>query len=217
MRIHLRARVLVLALWAACSFQAVYGGKLSDRKEPADWSQTVRKVDWAGIEGVIKGNKVSETKSLGQAGGGTYKEVPEQGAVLIGFDCIMTPYDNSPAVVRGIAPIFLTKEGVKTGSIHGAEKGQQTIKPFIAKPGYAVGKVTGRFDGRAMRQIKIRFDKIAGSALDSRDTYETTWIGKYDKSHLTEEAVSTAGTIPVGISGTSGWGLDSLQLVFQSP
>lgn len=91
------------------------------------------------------------------------------------------------------------------------------IKPFIAKPGYAVGKITGRIDGTAMRQMKIRFDRIAGTALNPHDTYETTWIGKYDKGSVSEQVIETSGKLPIGITGASGLGLDSLQLVFWAP
>ena len=208
---QMKASVLALCLASALIVSAE---DLTPRKEPADWTKTLQDIKWDDLRSSIQNNQVSEAKILGHGSGQSYKEVPQKGAILIGFECSMSPFKKSPQPVRGIAPIFLTEEGLMTGTVHGAEKGKLTLHPVIAKPGYAVAKVTGKFDGNAMRQIKMRFDKISGSHLDPKDTYESPWIGTYDRSLVTEGSSETSDNIPVGIAGGSGWGLDGLKLVF---
>ncbi len=215
MKLPLHAAAAALfTLWTG-SFLTIHGEDLSPRKETGDWSKTQREIHWDSLKGSGEKNELGETKLVGHKTGEPYRQVPEQGAVLIGFDCSMTPFKKSPVTVRGIAPVFLTQEGPRTGVIQGAEKGKVTLKSVVARPGYAVGKVTGKFDGNAMRQIKVRFDKIAGTHLDPRDNYESPWIGTYDKALVTEDAIDTSGGIPVGIAGGSGIGLDGLRIVFQ--
>ncbi|MDB6137931.1 MAG: serine protease, partial [Verrucomicrobiaceae bacterium] len=209
-------KAAVLALWVASAL-SVYGDDLSPRKEPGDWSKTLRDVKWADLKGSIQKNQLGEAKSLGHDSGQPYREVPARGAILVGFDCSMSPFKKSPQTVRGITPVFLTQDGLMTGTVHGAEKGKLTLHPLVAKPGYAVAKVTGKFDGTAMRQIKVRFEKISGTHLDPKDAYESPWVGTYDKSLVTEDASDTSDNLPIGITGGSGWGLDRLRLVFLSP
>ncbi len=213
MKLSFRVLTALLAFGAA-GLPAVHGEDLSPRKEPGDWSKVQRDIQWPKLRESIEKQELGETKTLGYKTGGFYREVPEKGAVLIGFDCSMTPFKKSSSTVRGIAPVFLTQEGAMTGTVHGAEKGKVTLHPVVAKPGYAVGKITGKFDGAAMRQIRVRFDKIAGSRLDSKDSYESPWIGTYDKALVTEQSVDTSGNLPVGVAGGSGIGLDGVRIVF---
>ena len=112
--------------------------------------------------------------------------------------------------VHGIRPIYLTKNGQKDGQTWGGRGGNSNFR-IVAKPGYAVGKVSGQFDGTAIRRLKVRFDRIYGLKLNPKESYETEWIGEYDDAKETN--ADTNGHLLVGLSGKSGAGLDAVRLV----
>lgn len=171
-------------------------------------------VAWEEIERLVAQGAVKESALLSHDTSDPYKDVPEDGAVLVGFEFIMTPFKKSPSTVRGIRAIFLTKHGEIKGAQHGAEKGKPTDINIVARPGYAVGKVTGQFDGVAIRRLRIHFERMDGVKLDARDAYDSSWFGIYDRNLTTEATIDTGDHVPVGIAGRSGWGLDGLKLVF---
>jgi hypothetical protein len=171
-------------------------------------------VAWEEIEHLVAQGAVKESALLSHDTSDPYKDLPEEGAVLVGFEFIMTPFRKSPRTVRGIRAIFLTKHGEIKGAQHGAEKGKPTDVNVLARPGYAVGKVTGQFDGVAMRRMRIHFERIDGLKLDDRDAYDSPWFGIYDRSLVKEATIETGDHVPVGIAGRSGWGLDGFKLLF---
>ena len=167
--------------------------------------------DWKELARLVAGEAYAKTPMVGHDGSFQFiKDIPAQGAILTGFECVLTPFRQSLSTVRGVRPVFLTDSGQITGSSWGAPKGNAVFK-VIAKPGYAVGKISGQFDGIALRRLKVRFDRICGLKLDPKDSYETDWIGQFERAE--EASVETHGRLPIGLSGNYGAGLDGLRLV----
>lgn len=174
-------------------------------------------VPWAELRALVARGAIKESKLLSHHNGKPYKDVPEQGAVLVGFDLFMTPFKESESTVRGIRAVFQTERGELRGEIHG--KHGEGVEPVavVAKPGYAVAKVVGEFDRVAIRRLRVHFERVAGTRLDGRDEYKSEWFGAY-KDRLTDKGtIDTDGSVPVGISGHSGLGLDGLRLISVNP
>ena len=177
--------------------------------DPASLSAT----EWQQLSLAIEKGNVAATKILAQKGGSVFEEIPKGGGILVGFDLIITPFDKSENTVRGIAPVFQTRDKQVTGATYGSKKGKATTQ-LLAKPGYAVGKVTATYDGVAIRTLKVRFDRIDGLKLNVKDSYESPWIGTYDSASTSEGSIDSRGRLPVGLSGQFGLGIDGLRLVF---
>lgn len=167
--------------------------------------------EWQELATLVLAEAYAKTPILGRDSiSKVIKDLPDAGAILIGFECTITPFGSSNETVRGLRPVYLTKDGQRTGSIWGAQNGNSVFR-LVANPGYAVGKITTRYDGTAIRRIKIRFDRICGLKLNPKDSYESAWIGEYE--NLEEVSADTNGRIPIGISGKHGAGLDGISLV----
>jgi hypothetical protein len=188
------------------------GGAAS--KTPADSAPTSAVASGAKADAATPG-QLGTTTIVGHVGGGSeYRDVAKDGAVLIGFNIIITPFKDSNDTVRGVMPIYLGKTGESKGSTYGAGKGSSTRR-VTAKPGYAVGAITIQYSGLSIRRMKLRFDRIDGKRLDTKDSYESPWVGVYNDAK--EEKVDLEGKLPVGIAGSSGLGLDCIGLVFLQP
>lgn len=175
----------------------------------ADESATLP--DWQELARRISGKAYVKTRIIGQdSNTRIIRDLPESGAVLVGFDCVLAPYKRSNETVHGLRPVFLAKSGIVGGTSWGDRKGNSTFR-LIAKPGYAVGKVTGQFDTVALRCLKVRFDRMHGLKLDPRDSYESAWIGLFADAE--EVSAETNGRLAVGIVGKHGGGLDGFRLV----
>ena len=70
-------------------------------------------------------------------------------AVLVGFNIVLGPHQDSKEMVRGLSPIYRGKKGEMAGGSYGAQKGPNS-KRVVAKPGYAIGKVTIGWSGLAI-------------------------------------------------------------------
>ena len=169
--------------------------------------------DWQQLSLAVEKGEVAATKILAQKGGSVFEEIPKGGGILVGFDLIITPFEQYENTVRGIAPVFQTRDQKTTGAFYGAKKGKTTTH-LLAKPGYAVGKVTATYDGIAIRRLKVRFDKIDGLKLNTKESYESPWIGIYDSDLTFEGSIDSRGRLPVGLSGQAGLGVDGLRIVF---
>ena len=74
------------------------------------------------------------SKQVGGTEGGS--DVPEGGALLVGFEYFQ-PWSNSDTgTVRSLRPYFLTKEGVVPGKDRGTM--ERVTNKIMAKPGYAI-------------------------------------------------------------------------------
>ncbi len=167
--------------------------------------------DWTALAARTSSQQYVKTRLLGHEGGGkVLRDLPESGAVLVGFECVLEPFRRSSEIVHGLRPLFLTQRGVAAGTLWGDRTGNSTFR-LLAKPGYAVGKVTGQSDGIALRCLKVRFDRMHGFKLNPQDSYESAWIGTFPDAE--EASADTHGRLVVGIVGKHGGGLDGLRLV----
>lgn len=168
--------------------------------------------DWNALAAAIARSAYSETDIVGHdSRSRLINDLPLPGGVLIGFECIVEAFKKSPGIVHGIRPIYLTGQGEKRGQTWAKQKGESEVR-IVAKPGYAVGSLSGRYDGVALRKIKVRFDRIVGMKLDKKDSYESPWVGVHEGKGQ-ESSVDTLGRLAIGLGGHHGGGLDGLRLI----
>jgi hypothetical protein len=171
--------------------------------------------DWKALAASLAKSEYQETNIAGHdSNASPIRDLPQSGGVLIGFECIIGPFKDSQETVRGVKPIFLTEGGQKEGTIWGSKKSASVLR-VIAKPGFAVGRVTGQYDGVAIRRMKVRFDRLFGMKLNSADSYETDWIGSYENQ--TEASADTNGRLAIGLAGMCGLGVDGIRLICLKP
>jgi hypothetical protein len=139
---------------------------------------------------------------------GTFRDLPRQGGLLIGFDVGLGRFVDRE-VVYALRPLYLTADGEipteRYGLFVDRNLPNQTIKTKVshqvrvkAKPGYAVGGVTIR-TGLAIDGMSLTFIRIAGQALDSRDVYVSEWVG--NSSGGREATLGGGGNLIVGVFG----------------
>jgi serine/threonine-protein kinase len=125
----------------------------------------------------------------GRWGKNPFLEVPEEGALLIGFCC------DHGLVMGYVQPIFLTAIGEKLGQAYGRPAPQ--VHCVKARPGYAVGQITVRsgdlFDG-----MGLTFMKVHETGLDTQDSYASPWLGSKGGATL---VIGGDGNFIVGIHG----------------
>jgi serine/threonine-protein kinase len=142
---------------------------------------------------------------VGGTGGGPFEDLPKPTALLVGF---RFSWEGSPAVMTMVQPLYSTN-GVTSqlGKTHGG--GSTSPQEVSAKPGYAVGGVVLRGRTR-VNGIKVIFMRIAGPALDPRDTYESEWFGD---SGPGEVVLGRTGVYVIGIHGADGTQVDNLGII----
>jgi hypothetical protein len=118
----------------------------------------------------------SPTKIVG--GGYGQPQVEEDkappGGILIGFEAGRGAVFGIDAVCA-VRPIYVNAKGKQiTGARHGLAPAQIVL--VKAKPGYAVGAITGRA-GLLLDGFSVTFMKITKHGLDPQDSYESDWIG----------------------------------------
>lgn len=126
------------------------------------------------------------------------RDIPGSGGILVGLELFLAPHADYKETVAALRPIFLEQSGQKNGSYWGSSQVEGNFQ-LLANPGYAIGKLSVKFDGVAIRSIKVRFDRLRGLALDNGDSYETEWIG--EAGDAKEFSVETNGRLAVGIVG----------------
>jgi S1-C subfamily serine protease len=103
----------------------------------------------------------------------TYRDVCEEGGVLIGFQVGLGKFVNND-IVSSLRPIFRTKDGEKFGKWQGpAPAAPVTVK---AKPGYVVSGVSMR-TGLGIDGFTLTFAKLGADGLDLKDTYNSEPVG----------------------------------------
>jgi hypothetical protein len=157
---------------------------------PIDWAELASRI----TEGGIAMSPVLGIDPITQK----IRDIPGAGGILVGLDLFLAPHANYSETVAALRPIFLEKGGQKSGTYWGSSRVEGNFQ-LLANPGYAIGKLSVRFDGFAIRSVKVRFDRLRGLALDKADSYETEWIGEAGEAK--EFSVETNGRLPVGIVG----------------
>lgn len=142
----------------------------------------------------------------------TYRDVPERGGLLIGFQVGLGKFVNND-IVKSFRPIFLTKSGERFGSWHGPVPAAPiTLK---AKRGYVVSALTVRA-ALSLDAITITFAKLGKDGLDLSDTYTSQTAGGNGGRPF---SVGGQGALFVGVTGhvTNDGAPSSLGLVAVLP
>ncbi len=103
----------------------------------------------------------------------TYRDVCEEGGVLIGFEVGLGKFTTND-IVKSLRPIYWTKDGEKLGTWHGSVPAAPvTVK---AKPGYVVSAISVRA-ALTLDALTLTFAKLGKNGLDLRDTYNSEPVG----------------------------------------
>jgi hypothetical protein len=149
---------------------------------------------WMNIRKAMADQKTKHWPIIGGFfGRQTYEEVPDGGAVLIGFRYTIGR-NNLPGVMQ---PIFLTPGGEVGGRIYGQAEPGAVPQIVKAKPGYAIGAIFVR-GGGGFDAFKPIFMRIKDKGLDLDDQYEGTQVGGDGGSSGT---VGGDGNFIVGVHG----------------
>ncbi|MGC3971345.1 MAG: hypothetical protein QM775_29595 [Pirellulales bacterium] len=146
------------------------------------------------VEAALKAKRTVDTDRNG-GGRESYRDVPEAGALLVGFDIGLGKFIDSD-IISSIRPLYWTREGVKEGAWHGYDE-----RPFVriqAKPGYVVGGLKMNA-GLGVDSLQVVFMRTADGRLNPRDTYESERIGGDGGGQ--EKPLACDGSIVVGLHG----------------
>jgi len=103
----------------------------------------------------------------------SYRQIPTDGGILIGFQVGQGKFVNSP-IVDALRPIYSTKNGKQMGSWIGP----QPANPITvqAKPGYFVSDISIR-TGLLIDGLSLRFTKLDNNRIQVADQYDSEWVG----------------------------------------
>jgi hypothetical protein len=153
---------------------------------------------WAEIRRLIAAKKFQKWRIVG---GGfsreTFEEIPQGGAILIGFKYTTTRNGRYPGVVQ---PIYRTSAGEALGGVYGVPERGAKIEVVKARPGYAVGAIYIR-GGGGFDAFKPIFMRISGNELDINDKYEGPHIGGQGGRETT---LGGDGQFIIGVHGKTG-------------
>jgi hypothetical protein len=163
----------------------------------------------AAAKAAAEANNLQQTRTLGGSGKTPFSETSANPSVLIGFELGLGKFFNLE-VIYALRPIYLTAEGERRGPPHGlfqtfgAAKRRSKVTRTVwvtAKPGYAVGGLTGRA-GLLLNGMAVTFMRLDGGKLNPDDKYQSDWIG--DRTGGSETAIDSQGMLVVGIHGKEG-------------
>jgi hypothetical protein len=127
----------------------------------------------------------------------TYRDVCEEGGVLIGFQVGLGKFGDNETV-NAVRPIYRTKSGEKFGQWHGpAPASPVTLK---AKPGYVVSGLSLR-TGLGLDALSLVFTKLGPNGYVSGDTYNSEQAGGNGGGPST---AGGNGALFVGVTGHLG-------------
>ena len=133
-----------------------------------------------------------------------YRDAPRDGSILVGFDVALRVHDDS-AQILALRPRYLTAKGEiivgqSAGSFSNSRDHQiNRNEKVLAKPGYAVACVFLNH-GIGLHGMTVKFMRVAGAALDPKDSYQSPWIGKKGGTNHDKVLSSERGPV-VGVYG----------------
>jgi hypothetical protein len=158
----------------------------------------------------VAGGNVTTTRLAGvDVSRTTFRETPDEGAVLIGFEVGLDKFLDDD-VIRALRPIFLKQSGEFTSGYLGAVNKQgpgnkpgkdKKVTRWVtvkAEFGYAVGSVQLR-TGLNIHGLSLTYMRLAGSTLDPAKTYTSEWVGT--GGHGSKFTLSGDGAPIVGVCG----------------
>ena len=172
--------------------------------------------DWVRLREIVTADQLSKTTPVGGNPGSapTIKDLPESGALLIGFDLYMAEFGGSRRdTVRKMVPLWKTEADALVEGLPRANANGQRRRS-LAKDGFAVGGITTVSEA-GVRKVKFKFQPITGLGLSDLDSYETGWYGDWDDGRLAN--LSTNGKLPVGLDGWVGLGTGEFWLLVADP
>src|ERR1043166_4810820 len=124
-----------------------------------------------------------------------FRDVPPEGAALIGFQAGLRPFLGDSNILDALRPNYMTRKG----ELLGAWIGKPPANPITtkARPGYIVGAVDLR-TGLLMDGFALRFVRLEDGHLDVVDNYQGEWIGGQGGNPGT---IGGSGVLTVGIYG----------------
>jgi hypothetical protein len=163
------------------------------------------------IQEVVRSRSYVKTEASQETGRGG-EDIPDQGALLVGFEFTEGATDRLPDI-RSLRPYFLTSEGIVAGKDRG-ELPEVTEKT-MARNGYAVGGLVIAAGKRRIQGIQVIFMKIdpRTGRLDTtpNSSYKSKWIGSRPRPPLKQLAGD--GRLVIGVYGRTGADADTLGLV----
>ena len=145
---------------------------------------------------ISRGRTIDSPRS--GAGGAVFREVPPEGAVVIG----VIPYFESPTEPKacGIQFVYQLASGQRLGAIFG--QATETSGPSASKIGYAIGGL--RFpDGAIFEDTDVMMFRIDRIRFDMTDGNGYRTRGRNPKAKWTIKA-GLDGSLVVGLTGTLG-------------
>ena len=148
-----------------------------------------------------------KTELVGGSGGAPFDDVAANPAPVIGFKA---SFAGTPSTMKSIQAIYLVNGARVDGKIYGEIT--PPMKEAIAKPGYAVaGVISGGSEGAARgKAFKVVFMRIAGTGLDTADTYQSPWLGEKGNSEM---KLGGDGAYVIGITGRGASDIDAFGLI----
>jgi hypothetical protein len=151
------------------------------------------------VRAAVRAGRKTKSQQMG-TGKEAYEEVPESGALLIGFEVTYGKFGDSSTIMT-VRPIFRSAGGRVVGTTHGVPCG--AVIRVEAKPGFAVGAVTIKA-GLGVDGMSVTFMEIQEGGLDPKRAYESEWLGGMGGGAPTKLAGS--GAPVVGIFGKTADG-----------
>ena len=160
------------------------------------------------------GAKGFRTATVGGESGNDFEDRLEGTGYLVGFRYSRTRYADY-LLIESVEPLYRTPAGLKRGGVYGRYRRRPAeATEVVAKSGYAVGALVVPM-GIYLDRFKIIFMRVAGDALDPRDTYESDWLGGPGGDR--EITVGGSGNRIVGIHGRATQIVDALGLIELGP
>jgi hypothetical protein len=156
------------------------------------------------IQQSVTQGRTTDAEVIGiQAKNYPYRDVPQEGGILIGLDTAFEKFGGNKLIVKSIRPVFLTKNGERLGAWVGKDKGEPP-NPNItrAKNGYVVVGMNIRA-AIFIEGISLRCAKLENGRLNLNDNYQTPWVGDSGKAG-DSKMIGGPGVLAVGIHGFRG-------------
>lgn len=162
------------------------------------------------IAEVVKNKSYIKTKSSEGDKGGS--DVPETGALLVGFEFAEDSTD-SVTDIRSVRPLYLGREGIVSGKDRGELP--KVNGKVEARNGYAVGGILIGHNKRRIAGIQVVFMKIdmRTGRLDPSgvNSYKSKWYGTRPRDAIA--TLAGDGRPVIGVWGQTGSDCDALGLI----
>ncbi|HEX5102525.1 MAG TPA: hypothetical protein VFV87_01860, partial [Pirellulaceae bacterium] len=125
-----------------------------------------------------------------------FQDIAPPGGWLVGLRVTKgKPWDGA---IVALQPIYQVGGEYHLGQTCGSGRQALQHEQFLAKPGYAVGKIEARL-GLIMNAVRIEFYKVDDGRLNPADSYSTDWFGAEGGG---PHAFNGEGSPLVGLAGS---------------